>query len=242
MLLALMLVGVGYAVLSPSAAQADPLSNASAEEGRRLFVANCATCHGLDAQGGDYGPSLAGVGAAAVHFQVTTGRMPMAANGPQAPIKAPQLTEDQALDLAAYIAELGPGPSIPSETQVDPAQGDPANGLLLFRTNCAMCHNAVGAGGALTHGKEAPPLDNSTPTHIYEAMVTGPQAMPGFNDAVVTSEEKRDIISYLVATREPNPGGFSLGSIGPVSEAVWVFVVGIGGLIGAAVWIGARSS
>nr|WP_152818283.1 c-type cytochrome [Pseudactinotalea sp. HY160] len=242
MMLALMLVGVGYAVLSPSSAQADPLSNASAEEGQRLFVANCATCHGLDAEGGEYGPSLIGVGAASVHFQVTTGRMPMAEHGPQAPTKPPQLTDAQALDLAAYIAELGPGPSIPSDTQVDPAKGDAAAGHVLFLTNCAMCHNAVGAGGALTHGKEAPPLDEATPTEIYEAMLTGPQAMPGFNDAVVTPDEKRDIISYLMTTREANPGGFSLGSIGPVSEAVWVFVIGIGGLIGAAVWIGARSS
>ena len=85
-------------------------------------------------------------------------------------------------------------------------------------------------------------MRDTSPTHIYEAMQTGPQAMPGFNDATMTPEEKRDIIAYLDAANAPNPGGLSLGSIGPVSEMIWVFVIGIGGLIGAAVWIGARSS
>lgn len=243
MMLALLFVGLSYSALAPTTAQAeDALAGADATQGRALFVSNCATCHGLDAQGTDIAPTLVGVGAASVHFQVTTGRMPMAANAPQAEIKPRQLTDAQALDLAAYVAELGPGPSIPSEEMVDPNLGDPVNGLLLFRTNCAMCHNAVGAGGALTHGKEAPPVRDTTPIHIYEAMQTGPQAMPGFNDSTMTPDEKRDIIAYIDAANAPNPGGLSLGSIGPVSEAIWVYVIGIGGLIGAAVWIGARSS
>ena len=144
--------------------------------------------------------------------------------------------------MAAYIATLGPGPSIPTEEQVDPALGSAPNGMLLFRVNCAMCHNAVGAGGALTEGKYAPSLMNSSPTIIYEAMLTGPQSMPGFNDATLTPDEKRDIIAFLMEQRGTNPGGLSLGSLGPVSEGVWVFVVGLGALIGCAVWIGSRSS
>src|SRR5699024_7197660 len=243
MMLALLFVGLSYSALAPSNAQADEaLAGADATHGRDLFVANCATCHGIEAQGTDIAPTLVGVGAASVHFQVTTGRMPMAANAPQAEAKPPQLTDSQALDLAAYIAELGPGPSIPSDEMVDPALGDPVNGLLPFRPNWATCHNAVVAGVALTHGKEAPPLRETLPRHIYEAMQTGPQAMPAFNDSTMTPEEKRDIIAYIDAANEPNPGGLSLGSIGPVSEAIWVFLVGIVGLIGISVWIGARSS
>src|SRR5699024_6270353 len=147
MMLALLFVVLSYSALAPSNAQADEaLAGADATHGRDLFVANCATCHGLDAQGIDVAPTLVGVGAASVHFQVTTGRMPMAANGPQAEAKPQQLTESQALDLAAYVAELGPGPSIPSEERVDPAPGDPANGLPLFRTDRATRHNARAAG------------------------------------------------------------------------------------------------
>ena len=242
MTLALLFTGVVYAALAPTPAEADTASASDVEAGERLFIANCSTCHGLNAEGAGTAPSLIGVGAASVHFQVATGRMPMDANQPQAEAKPPQFDEEEIRQLAVYIASLGPGPGIPSEEQVDPALGDPALGGQLFRTNCAMCHNAVGAGGALTNGKEAPPLYESTPTEIFEAMLTGPQSMPVFNNANLTEEEKRDVIAYLMEQREPAPGGFSLGSLGPVSEGLWAFAVGMGLLIGIAVWIGARSS
>ncbi|HMO12471.1 MAG TPA: cytochrome c, partial [Actinotalea sp.] len=180
------------------------------------------------------------VGAAAVDFQVSTGRMPLMANGPQAPAKPTIFTEEQISQMAAWVASLGPGPAIPSDEAVRP--GNAANGMALFRTNCAMCHGAVGAGGALTEGKWAPNLLNSSPRTIYQAMITGPQSMPVFSDATITPEEKRDIIAYLEAQQEGSPGGATLGSIGPVAEGLWAWVVGIGLLIGAAVWIGARSS
>lgn len=242
MLLALLTLGVGYAVVAPQPAQATA-STDEVEQGERLFQANCASCHGMDAQGTDgVAPSLIGVGSAAVHFQVATGRMPMAASAPQAPSKTPQFDAEQTRQLAAYVATLGPGPATPTEEQVDPELGSAANGMLVFRTNCAMCHNAIGAGGALSEGKYAPSLFASTPTEIYEAMLTGPQSMPVFNDANITPEAKRDVIAYLMAQREVDPGGANLGSVGPVSEGMWVWIIGMGSLIGFAVWIGAKSS
>jgi ubiquinol-cytochrome c reductase cytochrome c subunit len=182
------------------------------------------------------------VGAAAVDFQVGTGRMPAQMNGAQIQAKPVQFDDEQIAQLAAYVASLGAGPSIPTEEQVDPSKGDAANGMALFRTNCAMCHNAVGAGGALSQGKWAPALTETSPTHIYEAMLTGPQSMPVFNDANITPDEKRDIIAYLDEQRDGSPGGLTLGSLGPVGEGLWAWVVGIGLLIGASVWIGAKSS
>ena len=89
---------------------------------------------------------------------------------------------------------------------VDPTKGDPARGGEIFRVNCAMCHNFAGAGGALTRGKYAPSLFGTTPKHIYEAMVTGPQSMPVFNDPNIAPTDKRDIIAYLKATQDaPEP-------------------------------------
>ncbi|NEC93012.1 cystathionine beta-lyase, partial [Streptomyces sp. SID12501] len=61
-------------------------------------------------------------------------------------------------------------------------------------------------------------------------------------DATLTPDEKRDIIAYLDLQGDEAPGGIGLGSLGPVSEGLWAWVVGMGLLIGAAVWIGARSS
>lgn len=241
LLLALILTGVAYAaVTSSEPAHAQVADEDQIATGEALFRTNCSTCHGLDAQGTDLAPSLVGVGAASVHFQVSTGRMPMANNSPQAERKDPLMDEEQTAALSAYVASLGPGPAIPSAAQVEP--GDPANGMELFRTNCSMCHNAVGAGGALTEGKVAPPLYDSTPTQIWEALRTGPQSMPVFNEASITDEGARDVIAYIMEQREVDPGGINLGNLGPVSEGLWVWLIGIGGIIGIAVWMGARSS
>src|SRR5690606_11595574 len=97
---------------------------------------------------------------------------------------------------------LGPGPAIPTDEQVDATEGDAAEGMALFRTNCAMCHNAVGAGGALSEGKYAPALLETSDRNIYQAMLTGPQSMPVFNDATLLPDEKRDIIAYVAEQRD----------------------------------------
>lgn len=244
LLLALLLTGAVYAIAQPPAAgaAAAAASDSDIAEGQKLFQANCATCHGASADGTANGPSLVGVGAAAVDFQVGTGRMPAQMSGPQVQAKPVQFDQAQIAQLAAFVASLGAGPAIPTAEQVDASKGDPANGMALFRTNCAMCHAAVGSGGALSQGKFAPSLMDTSPTHIYEAMLTGPQSMPVFNDANITPDEKRDIIAFLDEQRDGSPGGLSLGSLGPVSEGLWAWVVGIGLLLGAAVWIGAKSS
>ena len=212
-------------------------------QGRELFLANCATCHGLRAEGRANAPSLIGVGAAAVDFQVGTGRMPLEQSGPQAPKGPLRLDKTQIGKLAAYVASLAPGPAIPSSDAVNPNEGDASRGQLIFRTNCAMCHNAAGKGGALTRGKYAPNLTGVSSTHIYEAMLTGPQSMPVFNDNTVQPQDKRDIIAYLTTVNEtPNPGGLSLGRIGPVSEGLVAWVIGLTVLIGFAAWLGSKSS
>jgi ubiquinol-cytochrome c reductase cytochrome c subunit len=240
----LVFTGGGYALFS-STATADTNTTASqttVDEGKKLFAANCASCHGLDLQGTTAGPSLLGVGAASVDFQVGTGRMPLAMQGPQGMEKPPQFTDEQTKALAAYVASLSPGPAIPEGDVLD-GKGDAANGAELFRINCAMCHNVAGAGGALTEGKYAPPLTGVAPVHIYEAMITGPQNMPVFNNENISPEDKRDIITYLTYLEDnPSPGGYELGSLGPVAEGLFVWIFGIGAIIAVTVWLTAKSN
>ena len=173
-------------------------------------------------------------------FQVGTGRMPAASPGAQAPRSDVQFTEEEIAATGGLRRVAGPGPAIPAEEQLDFSEGDVGEGGELFRTNCAMCHNFAGSGGALTRGKYAPPLRGvSRRKHIYEAMLTGPQSMPVFSDQTMTPENKQDIIAFLKTTEnEPSPGG-ALGKLGPVTEGLFVWIVGLG-LIGCAVWLGAE--
>lgn len=188
------------------------------EEGKKLYTVGCASCHGTDGQGTSDGPSLVGVGAAAVDFQVSTGRMPAATSqGAQVPKKKNIYSQAEIDQLAAYIASLGAGPSIPTEAQYGPEGADIAKGGELFRNNCAQCHNFTGKGGALTKGKFAPSLEGVDPKHIYEAMETGPQNMPSFPDTTLSEQNKKDIIAYLHAVNSDetvNPGGLELGASG----------------------------
>jgi ubiquinol-cytochrome c reductase cytochrome c subunit len=252
-LLGLVLTGALYAVVAPKPADAATSRAAAqtAEEGRQLFLANCASCHGKNAEGRETGtpgniagPSLAGVGAAAVDFQMGTGRMPLTQPGVQA-MEQSQLkfSQEQIDAIGAYVASLAPGPEVPSEEMVDPTLGNVALGGQLYRVNCAMCHNFAASGGALTRGKYAPPIRDISSTHIYEAMQTGPQSMPVFGEGNLSSESKRDIIAYLDALgTQENPGGMSLGSLGPVTEGLFAWVFGLGILVAAAVWLGSKAA
>jgi ubiquinol-cytochrome c reductase cytochrome c subunit len=239
----LLATGGAYALATTTAtAETTAASAELIDEGGKLFAANCASCHGLDAEGTAAGPSLIGVGALAVDFQVGTGRMPMAASGPQAEKKPVQFTQEQIDAMAAWVADLAPGPAVPADRYIA-GDGDAANGAELFRINCAMCHNVAGAGGALTEGKWAPGLAGVDPVHVYGAMVTGPQNMPVFSDLNLTPEEKNDIITYLMYVEEnPSVGGWDLGSLGPVSEGLFIWIFGLGALIGVTIWLTAKSN
>ncbi|MCO4236588.1 cytochrome bc1 complex diheme cytochrome c subunit [Pseudarthrobacter raffinosi] len=245
LLMGLLVTGGLYAVattVNEAKASTSGYTANDVEEGGKLFVANCATCHGMGASGTANGPSLVGVGAASVDFQVGTGRMPMQMNGPQAQKKPAQFNDEQTRQLSGYVASLGAGPAIPEEGLLD-EKGDAAAGGELFRVNCAMCHNAAAAGGALTRGKFAPALADVSGKHIYEAMVTGPQNMPVFSDTNVTPEGKRDVVTFLKQIEaNGSPGGADLGALGPVSEGLFVWIAGLGVIIAFTIWLTSRTS
>ena len=245
LMLGLLVTGTAYAAVAPKQAQASITSANSVESGKKLFVANCATCHGANGLGIDeVGPSLAGVGAASVDFQMGTGRMPMTKPGVQAKSGGQiKFSAEEISDIAAYVATLGPGPAVPEGKYTDGSLGDPGKDGQIFRVNCAMCHNSSGSGGALTRGKDAPSLHGVSGKYIYEAMETGPQSMPVFNDANISPEGKRDVIAYIEAQQEAgNPGGNPLGSFGPVPEGLFIWTIGLGLLVGIAVWLGQKSA
>ena len=248
LLLFFALFGIGLTFSVASATEAPKAVNAQSkstliEEGQQIFLKGCSSCHGLNAEGGAVAPSLIGVGAASVDFQVATGRMPMQDMSQQAMRKAPVYNEEEVAALAAYVASLAPGPRAYTNVEITwERDGNTAEGGELFRNNCAMCHNFAGQGGALTKGKYAPSVMGVEPRHIYEAMITGPQAMPVFSDKIITPEEKLSIIKWIkAAENEPNLGGAALGRVGPVTEGLLIWTFGLGLLIGVAVWLTAKA-
>jgi ubiquinol-cytochrome c reductase cytochrome c subunit len=246
---ALLTAGGLYVTLAPADATKTTDDASTIAQGRALFQVGCSSCHGQNAEGivtkrgNQYGPTLVGVGAAAVDFQVGTGRMPMAQPGVQAARKKPVYSQDEIDALAAYVQSLGPGPAVPDVTQSDIDSADVVKGGQFFRTNCTACHNFAGSGGALPGGKYAPNLRGVSAKHIYEAMLTGPQQMPVFSDGVLSPQDKKDIIAYLKKNEAtPSYGGFTLGSVGPVSEGMFAWIVGIGSLVGVGIWITAKNT
>jgi ubiquinol-cytochrome c reductase cytochrome c subunit len=248
----LLVTGTAYAALSPASASTSTSAQATVAKGRALFLVGCASCHGQNGEGivttrdTQYGPPLIGVGAAAVDFQVGTGRMPMARPGVQAAVKEVVYNPQEISELAAYVASLGPGPAIPSSSAYDTNNATNrqiVQGGQFFETNCTACHNFAAAGGALPGGKAAPSLNGVTNKHIYEALLTGPQQMPVFSDGVLKPQEKRDIIAYVNSIQAaPKYGGAALGSLGPVSEGLFAWLIGIGGCVGFAIWIASSST
>lgn len=282
-ILALALFGVGYSVLVPDSADraqaqsqaADVFDDVDVNEGREIFIASCASCHGLDGQGYEgnpdlKGPSLEGVGAAAVDFQVSTGRMPSTDPDAQMPRKPRAWDQQETANLAAYVQQsFGGGPEVPLDTpgdEPDPAlydsqeeydaaaaayddayeaylaDGEVDTGQTLYLTNCAHCHSWSGTGGALTDGNVAPPIHESTPRQLYEAMLTGPGAMPVFGDEAITPQEKQDIVTHVKDLQmEPDAGGlFDLSRVGQTAEGYISWVVGLALIVAAAAWITAK--
>jgi ubiquinol-cytochrome c reductase cytochrome c subunit len=251
-LLGLVVAGGLFAAFRPAIANESSKADTDLiSEGRQLFEVGCASCHGLNAEGivtkrgNNLGPPLIGVGAASVDFQVGTGRMPLARPDTQAPDKQATYNDREIEALAAFVASLGPGPAVPPQDAYDVSAAtdeEIARGGAFFRTNCTACHNFAGAGGALPHGRYAPPLLDVEPRYIYEAMVTGPQQMPVFSDEVLKPSEKRDIIAYIkTLEQQTSYGGLELGSRGPVTEGLWGWTFGIGILVASAVWIANNS-
>ena len=274
LLAGLMMAGVLSSLLSPKpqVAVADTNDAALIQDGKKLYESSCITCHGANLQGvADRGPSLIGVGDAAVYFQVSTGRMPAARGEAQAQRKPPKFDTAQIDQLGAYIQSQGGGPRplfeknpdgtrktekvmqrqadgsmkevvLPVLAQ-DSLRGDNlGRGSELFRLNCASCHNFTGRGGALSSGKYAPTLDHVKEQQIYTAMLTGPQNMPKFSNRQLSLDEKKDIIGFIKYVTESKPqGGLSLGGFGPVSEGMVMWFVGVVAVVAAAMWMGSRT-
>ena len=217
--------------------------------GHALFEQNCASCHGVDANGvtpdavgGGY-PALAGVvGPAAVDFWIESGRMPAAnPKAVQANRMPARLDRQQALAIASWINSLTSATTLPYVPNPSVSSGDVSNGFALFALNCAACHTITGDGDALGYSTFSPALRHIPAYQVAEAIRTGPGNMPRFSGNL-SDAQVRDIVAYVVHyTEHPtNPGGLGLGGLGPVAEGFVGLALGVGILALIGFWVGDR--
>lgn len=205
--------------------------------GQDLYGAGCASCHGQTGDGSPRGPTLEDAGAAGADFQLRTGRMPLSDEDDQAEPGPPVYTDEQIRALVAYVAVISDGPAVPRV-----AAGDANAGRSTFLTNCAACHGATGVGDAMVDGHVAPPLLDTPPTQVAEAVRTGPGLMPRFPESVLTDQEVDDIVAYVGAMSEQNErGGLPLGWLGRVPEGAVAMFVGLAALVVVARLLGKRA-
>jgi ubiquinol-cytochrome c reductase cytochrome c subunit len=209
-----------------------------AQRGRELYAQSCAGCHGEDLRGRKgQGPALRGVGAAAVDFYLSTGRMPLA-DPTDEPVRSdPAFSRRDIGALVAYVAGFG-GPAIPA---VDPDRGDVARGKEAFTESCAGCHQVQGRGGVVT-GAFVPAITDATPRQLAEAVRIGPYLMPKFGERQIDQEELDDIAAYARAARDPDDrGGWGIGNIGPVPEGLIAWLLAGIVLLGVVRLLGERA-
>lgn len=233
-----LLCATGALVLWAAPQHSAAAAGAPVEQGRSLFAASCSYCHGTDARGvPGRGPSLRGVGAAAVDFQLATGRMPLADPAEEPTRNRPAFDAAQRRALVAYVGSFG-GPGIP---RVDPASGDLREGRTLFGEQCAGCHTMTARGGVVP-GAVAPALQQATPLQIAEAVRTGPQLMPVYREHQLDQHQLDGVTRYVLSTHHlDNPGGWAIGNLGPVPEGLVAWLLAGTALLVAIRLLGERT-
>ena len=165
--------------------------------------------------------------------------MPIAVERRDPPRKQPAFSRTDIDALVAYVASFGAGPGIPV---VDPQAGDVVEGNRLYQVNCAACHSATGAGYTLQSGRAAPSIKQATPTQVAEAVRTGPGTMPQFGADLISGPQLDSVTRYVQALQAPvDRGGASLGRVGPTTEALVGWVIGLGVLVLVARGLGERA-
>jgi len=214
-------------------------SSAQIAEGKDLFDTSCSSCHGLDAQGSSVAPSLIGAGAAAVDFQVGTGRMPLKEIGAEAAQKPPVFNQQQIYAIAAYVASLGGGPAIPTDQQVSTAGAD-AGTARACSTRTVPVPQLQRRRWRTDRRQVRPAADQRHQPADLRGHADRPEAMPVFNDETLPSATSATSspTSPRRAPRRTRAGSAWAGSGRPPRPGR--VAGGIGALVLAAMWITAK--
>ncbi len=132
------------------------------DRGQKLFVANCAFCHGTNAKGGATGPDL--VRSVLVLHDEGTGKNigPVILNGrPAKGMPKFDFTEAQIKDIAAFLLSRNQAAADRMDYKIlDINTGNAQQGEAYFNAHCANCHSPTGDLAHIASKYDAPSLEN----------------------------------------------------------------------------------
>lgn len=222
LLLGLLMIGpVVFAGAVYAQSEGDP------EEGARLYLENCAVCHGFDGkgrQGAKLAKPFASVQPAAYVRQVLLEGV----DGTTMPAWSQEgggpLTDEEVGDIVAFVVSLGgaQATSLPTPTPVvitpvptrGGEAGDPNRGAQVYAENCVVCHGVDGRGriGARL-AKDFAAISPSA--FIKEVTIRGidGSVMPAWLNTMggpLTLRDVNDVAAYVASLppiAEAAPGG-----------------------------------
>ena len=165
--------------------------------GRRLFLNNCSTCHGVNAQGADGFPNLQdsewiwGSGLAAVSQSILAGRIAAM------PGWVGALKEEGVTEVSHYVLSL-------SGAEHDASLAE--KGAKHYQLYCVACHQADGSGMAALG---APNLTNDTWLYggslasIEESVRNGRNGRMPACEELLGRERSRILAAYVVGLSQP---------------------------------------
>ncbi len=192
-------------------AAAAPAGAGDAAAGKAVYAAQCASCHGANAEGG-FGPALAGAPIVENADQFAS----IVKNGLGAMPPFAQLSDQEIADLRAYLGSLGGGATEAPKEEAAPAPAaaaavDPAvmsEGENLYLASCAGCHQPNGAGVA-TFPALAGNKNLADKDLVIDRILSGKVPMPGF------AGQYDDQQIAAIATYIRNSWGNDFGPVAP---------------------------
>ena len=187
-----------FMAMAPEAVAKDPQAHAI---GERLFMNNCAQCHGSDAHGSKGFPNLTdsdwlyGGSPENIKTTITNGR-----GGVMPPFGA-VLNAGQVQDVANYVRSLSGLPADDLKA---------ARGAEVFKANCVACHGADAKGNIALGSPNLTDktwLYGSSEATIVETVTKGRTAMMPAQDKVLSPEKIQLLTAYVwgLSNNKPAP-------------------------------------
>jgi cytochrome c oxidase cbb3-type subunit III len=169
------------------------------DRGQKLFVANCAFCHGTNAKGGATGPDL--VRSVLVLHDEGTGKDigPVILNGrPAKGMPKFDFSDAQIKDIAAFLRSRNQAAANRMEYKIlNINTGDPKAGEAYFSAHCASCHSPTGDLAHIATRYDAPDLQNKFlyPLERHYPGMPGPPPDPKAEKTVTVTLPNGETVS-----------------------------------------------